>query len=165
MRLNIGCGRWKHDGWVNIDRQASCEPDVLIDGVELPLEDDCAERVYLGHILEHLSYELEAPALLHEVARVLHRRGQLAVVGPDYDAAVRLGFDQDTLDDIVVGPRSSVPGASHLWTATAANTFALVSSVFPNCQLADLDHLADVGWPLTSLIGWQVGLLAKKGTK
>jgi hypothetical protein len=29
MKLNIGCGFNKHDGFVNVDQFPECEPDVL----------------------------------------------------------------------------------------------------------------------------------------
>ena len=56
MRLNLGCGNRKLEGWVNVDREAACKPDRVADLEKLPWPwpDDSAEEVMLSHVLEHL---------------------------------------------------------------------------------------------------------------
>jgi hypothetical protein len=56
MRLNLGCGFDKRAGFVNVDKQAACEPDQVVDLEHLPWPwpDDAASEVVLRHTLEHL---------------------------------------------------------------------------------------------------------------
>ena len=77
MKLNLGCGHRKLDGFVNVDRWAGCEPDVVLD-LEAPgdwPEPGAVEEVRAIHVVEHIwnlnglmqwLYRVMAPgALLH----------------------------------------------------------------------------------------------------
>lgn len=70
MKLNIGCGWNKKEGFVNIDKADEVEPDELIN-IEngLPYEDDTFIKIFSSHTLEHVRphyWEL----VLAEMARV-----------------------------------------------------------------------------------------------
>ena len=56
MKLNIGGGYKKIDGYLNVDYDAHCEPDVVCDfeKEKLPFEDNTVTDVVAHHILEHL---------------------------------------------------------------------------------------------------------------
>lgn len=55
MRLNIGCGFNKLPGFVNVDGDALCEPDVVANLEERwPFEDNSVEYIVANHVLEHL---------------------------------------------------------------------------------------------------------------
>lgn len=58
MKLNIGSGHKRYDGFANIDDDTSCNPDYLIhlDDVNLvlPFEDNSIEEIRAYHILEHI---------------------------------------------------------------------------------------------------------------
>lgn len=56
MKLNLGCGPRRLEGWLNIDTVASFEPDRVMDLELTPwdLPTDAAEEVLLNHVLEHL---------------------------------------------------------------------------------------------------------------
>ena len=169
MKINVGCGVFKAPSdWVNVDVDPLYNPDVLaVAGEPLPFDDHTVERVYLGHVLEHMEYKREAPAFLRDVKRILAPNGQVAVVGPDYDRAVAGEFGQDIIDAIQhrqpEGSGDQV-GFYHQWTATGANTLSLVKRVWrSNVNVVELAELEADGWPLTSLIGWQVGILCMTG--
>lgn len=72
MRLNLGCGRNKLPGWLNVDHSASCEPDAVVDLEVLPWPwpDNSAEEIVLNHVLEHLG---AAPATYIGIIRELWR--------------------------------------------------------------------------------------------
>ena len=72
MRLNLGCGSRKLEGFVNVDKYPGCEPDLVHDLEILPwpFPDDGAEAVVLRHVLEHLGRE---PALFLDLMRELYR--------------------------------------------------------------------------------------------
>ena len=72
MKLNLGCGLRKIEGWLNVDCVPSFEPDRLIDLERTPwdLPDDGAEEVLLNHVLEHLG---ESTSAFLGVMTELHR--------------------------------------------------------------------------------------------
>src|SRR5690606_17814756 len=72
--LNVGCGTHRAPApWVNIDvvDQGDTRPDVVVPaGTPLPYEAGTVERVYLGHVLEHVPWPNVA-GFLAEIRRVL----------------------------------------------------------------------------------------------
>lgn len=56
MRLNLGCGGKKLEGFVNVDSEPMTAPDVLCDlGADVwPFEDNSVEHAIASHVLEHL---------------------------------------------------------------------------------------------------------------
>lgn len=56
MRLNLGCGFTKREGYINVDSAPECAPDVLWDLEKLPWpwEDDSVDEIKLEHVLEHV---------------------------------------------------------------------------------------------------------------
>lgn len=72
MRLNLGCGHDKRDGWVNVDSFPGVEPDEVVDleRIPWPWPADSADEVLLKHVLEHLG---ATPAAYLEIIRELWR--------------------------------------------------------------------------------------------
>ena len=56
MKLNIGSGNKRHDGYLNIDSHAGSNPDYVLDieTDKLPFDDNTVDGVIAHHILEHL---------------------------------------------------------------------------------------------------------------
>lgn len=90
MRLNLGCGLKKMDGWVNVDHSPACEPDSVVDLEQFPwpFPDDAATEVELRHVLEHLG---ATPAIYLKIIGELYRvcapgaRIRIAVPHPRHD--------------------------------------------------------------------------------
>lgn len=80
VRLNIGCGSKRIDGYIGVD--LAPEADVHADIKELPFPDDHADEIMGIHVFEHL-YRWEAPAALAEWLRVLKPGGLLVLEMPD----------------------------------------------------------------------------------
>ena len=73
MKLNLGCGPRRLEGYLNIDTVAAFQPDRLIDLEQTPwdLPSDGAEEVLLNHVLEHLGASTGTfLAVLSELYRV-----------------------------------------------------------------------------------------------
>lgn len=155
LRLNIGCGEYYADGWTNLDLQ-SCphRKDISADVRALPFPDGCCERVYVGHLLEHLAPDSELPAALAEIRRVLADGGRFMAVGPDIARA-----DTDELRERIVNGERRWGGDRHQWTCSEAVLLAAVRGVFPDAAAV---APADIGaeWPAVSRIGWQCAVTA-----
>jgi predicted SAM-dependent methyltransferase len=83
IRLNLGSGRTKLPGWVNIDL-LGMNPDLpwnLRHGIPFP--DESVDAVFLEHFLEHLPAG-EALEMLEKCRRVLVPGGTIRVGVPDF---------------------------------------------------------------------------------
>lgn len=85
MRLNLGCGRDKRPGWVNVDKQAVAAPDQVVDLERLPWpwHDSSADEVLLSHVLEHLgAVPADYLAIMKELWRVCRDGARVTIVVP-----------------------------------------------------------------------------------
>ena len=55
-KLNLGCAYNKKEGWINVDLDSECNPDLCFDLTKpnWPIEDSTITEVVADHILEHL---------------------------------------------------------------------------------------------------------------
>jgi predicted SAM-dependent methyltransferase len=88
MRLNVGCGPVRAEGWVNTDHSLAPAVDVAGDvrGL-LPIASGSIEYVVAMHVLQDLPY-LEIVPALAELRRVLKAGGVLRAGVPDLDRAI-----------------------------------------------------------------------------
>ena len=76
VRLNLGCGDFQPEGYVNLDKKLGHEV------YPLAYPDNYADEIRASHILEHFSH-LRTPEVLAEWVRVLKPGGKLLVAVPD----------------------------------------------------------------------------------
>lgn len=59
LKLNLGCGFKRLPGFVNVDSEAACEPDQVVNLEQFPWPwgDRSVVEVHLIHVLEHLGRE------------------------------------------------------------------------------------------------------------
>lgn len=83
LKLNLGCGGRKFDGFVNVDKYG--EPDVRHD-LEVfpwPWDDSTVGEVKLIHVLEHLGRDPEVfIGIMKELFRVCRRGARVLIVVP-----------------------------------------------------------------------------------
>ncbi len=85
LRLNLGCGMNRLDGYVNVDRFG--EPDVRhdLEVVPWPWPDDSANEVVLCHVLEHLGRDPQVYlGVMKELYRVCRDGAAIHVIVPHH---------------------------------------------------------------------------------
>jgi predicted SAM-dependent methyltransferase len=90
MKLNVGCGYSKRDGWLNVDKFAVCEPDQVMDAEVFPwpFDDNSVDEILFHHSLEHMGADADVfLRLIQEVYRVCKpaAKVQIDVPHPRHD--------------------------------------------------------------------------------
>lgn len=125
--------------------------------MDLPFDDDEAELVYAGHVMEHIS-EWDVPRALEEIRRVLRPDGALMVVGPDVELA---GGDPE-LERMIIEGAHRWPGDEHRWEQALTTAAMRQFLDHGGWQVVELPiELVPARWPLVSRVGWQFALLAR----
>ncbi len=88
LKLHLGCGRQRLEGFLNIDLMPSSAVDLQCDSRRLPFAAATVSRIETYHMIEHLPRHdfLEA---LFEWNRVLEEGGKLIIECPDFDATIK----------------------------------------------------------------------------
>lgn len=90
MKLNIGCGETKLEGFVNIDLEESTKPDLLLDlrKESFPYLNDSVEQINCLHNLEHIELKYWNH-VLSEFYRVLQPEGKLLLAYPEFEICAK----------------------------------------------------------------------------
>ncbi|MEZ5972805.1 MAG: hypothetical protein R3C31_13430 [Hyphomonadaceae bacterium] len=73
MKLNLGCGMNRRDGWHNVDNSPVCQPDQVwdLEQTPWPWPDSSAQEFLFNHSLEHMGQDTKTfLAIMSEVYRV-----------------------------------------------------------------------------------------------
>jgi len=82
MKLHLGCGNDKKEGYINCDISKEVNPDMIIDLNEnLPFEDNSVNEIITFHTLEHIK---ELPKLIGEFKRVCVDGARIKIKVPFY---------------------------------------------------------------------------------
>ncbi|MCF8506918.1 MAG: class I SAM-dependent methyltransferase [Caulobacter sp.] len=106
MKLNLGCGFAKLDGWVNVDKFAACEPDQVadIESLPWPWADDSVDEVLLSHVLEHVGQSTDLfLGIVTELWRVCRHGARIDIRVPHFRND---SFVQDPTHVRAIHPRS-----------------------------------------------------------
>jgi predicted SAM-dependent methyltransferase len=154
--VNLGCGPFPApDPWQNVDAQEGLEgvqvTANVLDG--LPYRDGSVDRLYCGHVFEHMTYLDQLPRALAECKRVLAPDGVMMVVGPDLWAAITR-FPHEVEGMWPKDPWGHNP-ALHSWPPTAPMQEAALLHAGWECEQVPIEDVDDDVWPVVSHIGWQ----------
>lgn len=178
--LNIGCGPHYADGFCNIDVHSGDgnHPDVVVPLTnKILVPDGSLDRVYAGHVLEHIPWD-NCVEFLRNIRRALKPGGELLVVGPDLRRTLDLWKDGaldwhmvDAVwesDDAFMISDSVIAweGARHRWNCTEERVVALLecaefSTIEHRCIQNELvGDLRD--WPIVAYTNWQLSVWARR---
>lgn len=90
LRLNLGCGPYPVEGYVNVDvREIDDVVDVVADLGHLPFEPGSVAEIFSSHVLEHFPEEELARRLLPYWVSLLKPGGAFRAIVPDAEAMMR----------------------------------------------------------------------------
>lgn len=90
VRIDIGCGKVKEDGWIGIDAIDFGQKHVLDVRKGLPFADASVDQARSSHFVEHLT-GLERIAFFNEMYRVLKVGASMQVITPHWSHACAYG--------------------------------------------------------------------------
>jgi len=95
LKLNIGAGKHRVSGWVNVDLA------VGKDGIRwdlrwpLPIKDKSVTRIHCEHFLEHLEYPGESEKFVKQCFRILKSSGDIRIIVPDAEKYIHAYTHKD----------------------------------------------------------------------
>ena len=116
MRLNLGSGPFRAEGWLNVDASVQLQPDLVHDFARDPFPMRDVDAIYCGHTLEHLWWS-DVPSALEHCLDALAVGAPMLVVGPDVLRAITCWnegvIDWAELMTILEHPSSGVDMRTH----------------------------------------------------
>lgn len=87
MKLNLGCGYNKLNGYINVDSDLICNPDIVADLEEtLPFNDNSVDEIILCHVLEHLGQDTQNYLnIWKEFYRILKNNAIIKITVPHWN--------------------------------------------------------------------------------
>ncbi len=112
IKLNVGCGFDKREGYVNVDSDRRFSPDIIANGAKLDMfEDNSVDVVECYHLFEHLTFS-DAVDALKEWHRVLKKGGKLSLELPNLTRCVEILHKKegkDAEDHAMMGLFGQIP--------------------------------------------------------
>jgi len=96
-KLNLGCGQFPKEGYVNLDINPNAKADVFHDLTKFPypFDDNSFSLIEVDHVLEHLE---DTVKVMKELHRILKIEGRLIIKVPHFSRGFtnpehKMGFD------------------------------------------------------------------------
>lgn len=84
LKLNLGCGHNKLEGYINIDGNKHCKPDRVCNIIrKLPFRKNSVDEVLLFHTIEHIQ-KIYHRQIFMELSRIMVNGGILYVSYPNF---------------------------------------------------------------------------------
>lgn len=84
LKVNLGCGNAKIEGFENVDIDPKLKPDLIVDITKhLPYEDDSVDEVWMIHVIEHIQKKFHF-GIFREINRILRPEGILVLAYPEF---------------------------------------------------------------------------------
>ena len=87
LKLDLGCGARKQEGFTGVDISAECGADFVHDLriTPWPWENESVEEVHCAHFFEHLNGP-ERIVFMNELWRVMRKGAKAVIITPDCDS-------------------------------------------------------------------------------
>jgi hypothetical protein len=85
MKINLGCGSNKEDGYINIDRHEMFTPDIIhdLEVIPYPFENNSIEEIRAFNIIEHLGQTVDAYLnIWKEFYRICQNNAIIKIIAP-----------------------------------------------------------------------------------
>ncbi|MFW9872069.1 MAG: methyltransferase domain-containing protein [Candidatus Thorarchaeota archaeon] len=153
MKLNLGCGDFPLQDFINIDIYEGDKVDLVCNILKLPYEDNSVEEIYAGHVIEHLTME-EARKGLKEWLRVLKPNGKIGIVIPEKHLTPQKLLEGDKF------PNEPYREHHSFWDNI------MLKEEVKKVGFQDIETMNINTYPhLVARVHWQVGVIARKGGK
>jgi len=83
MKLNLGCGLHKEEGYINIDKYQHLNPDICLDFTKdkLPFKDNSVDEVKLDAVISYID---DLTFLFKEIYRVSKDKATVKIITPHF---------------------------------------------------------------------------------
>ena len=82
IKLNLGCGYKKKEGYVNVDIDINCKPDMVIDlNTPLPFEDGSVGEVWMDAVVSYIN---DLTLFIKELNRVCCNGAKIEIIAPHF---------------------------------------------------------------------------------
>ncbi|WP_146101987.1 class I SAM-dependent methyltransferase [Rhodopila globiformis] len=85
MKVNLGCGQNKLDGYINVDKYDSFAPEIVwdLESFPWPFENDSVDEIVMRHCLEHLGAAVETfLSIMKELYRICAPGARIFIAVP-----------------------------------------------------------------------------------
>jgi predicted SAM-dependent methyltransferase len=146
MKVNLGCGKFKLEGFVNVDVNEDLQPDVVAfaqDYMET-LPDDSVDTVYMGHMIEHIT-PADGFLLLSVIQKKLRPGGELIVTLPDATKAMSMLYmkqlDLETYLRIMFGAPEEGEFERHVMVYDAKIVVSYFGNIFSEHEIVPITNV------------------------
>ncbi len=158
IKLELGSGERKGtNGWTTIDNKSSDINWDLRRGIPLP--DNCVDKIYSSHLLEHIPYN-ELIAFLSECHRVMKVNGEFSVCVPNFRLYINSYIEGENFKDKslwhqpgLINTGSAIDQLNYMMYMDGQHKYmfdeenlinTLYLSGFKDVSLRDFDHTLDL---------------------
>lgn len=101
IRVHLGCGVKRLDGWIHVDAQPQpmLDHQTTVDNLHM-FKDNSVDEIYACHVLEHVGRK-QVDNVIREWNRILKVGGIVRISVPDFDAVVTHYQQHKSIQDIM----------------------------------------------------------------
>jgi hypothetical protein len=159
LRLNLGCGAFPLDDYVNVDARELDGVDVVADLRNLPFGPGEVAELFSSHVIEHFPLEELSRSLLPYWTSLLKPRGVLRAIVPDAETMMReWSAGRYSFDDLQLAlyGEQEYEGDFHFAMFTPASLVSLL-------ERAGLEDVEVVASGRRNGICYEMELVARRG--